>query len=311
MNIKKILDNINSFPLMDMERGSDATGIIAAIYGKTLDFEAYSSDTRYVCENLPGLSVRTVFDFEHESDEDCFVRIVSYDNQPFALIHKFGDRADVRASVVDSAVFQKVGKKIAELFAELRLQAALEELEREAGSGLEALSQLRNGYLTWLSEESGAFSFDQPSSTYCYGFRRVPATYVGVAQVDGALHVVSDIQGFVGGRGTDEANHVVITTKSGASLKTDGRRIMFFLLPPEDAIAEACRCISPKTAWKITGVLTRCVVRIAQYEEGQLGAKSRIYVIHHPTVMREFLKEYGNALQEGVFDAAGRNFDVV
>jgi hypothetical protein len=311
MNIKKILDNINSFPLVDMDRGSEATGIIAALYGKILDFEDYSSDTKYVCENLAGLSARTVFDFEHESDEECFVRIVSYDDQPFALIHKFGDRAEVRASVVNSAVFQALGKTVAQLFAELRLQAALEELEREAGAPLQSLSELKNGYLTWLSDESGAFSFDHPSSTYCGGFRRIPGKYVGVAQVDGALHVVSTIDGFVGGRGTDESDHVVLTTKDGASLKADGRGIVFFVLPPEDALVEAQKCLATKTAWKITGVLTRCVVRIAQYEEGSLGAKSRIYVIHNTAVMQEFINQYGGELQDGLFDPAGQNFDLV
>jgi hypothetical protein len=312
MNIKKILANINSFPLLDLDTGSlDAADILATLYGKTLDFEAYSSDTKHVCENLPGLSVRIVFDFEHESDEDCFVRIASYDNKPFALVHKFGDRSDVRASVIDSVVFLELGKTIAQLFAELRLQAAMEELAREAGTPLEALSELGNGYLTWLSDESGAFSFDHPSSVYCGGFRRVPCKYVGVAQVDGALDIVSSIDGFVGGRGTDEADHVVMSTKDGASLKGDGRQIVFFLLPPEDALAEARKCTATKTAWKITGVLTRCVVRISQYEEGQLGAKSRIYVIHHTTVMKDFLKQYGDELQEGMFDPAGRNFDVV
>lgn len=312
MNVNRILENIEHFPLAISEGDINIPSIIATIYGKALGFEAYDAGVREACESLPGLTVRTVFDFEHSSDEDCFVLVVCHEDKPFAIVHKFGDRSDINFDVTDAPRFTQLGKLLAQTLAELRLQQQTEELEREAGCGLEFLSQLKNGYLTWLSEDAGAFSFDHPSSTYCLAFRDVPKSYVGVAQAgEGTLHEVAAITRFVGGRGSDESDIVEIVTKHGATLEVDGRRIVFFLVPPGDAIEEARKCVASKTAWRVTGVLTRCLVRIAQFHEGHLGAASRSFVVHNTGVMQNFLKQYGSAVQEGVFSSSGRDFDRV
>jgi hypothetical protein len=311
MNVKKLLENIERFPLATPENGDvDMPNVIAAVYGKALGFEAYDAGVREVCENVPGVTVRTVFDFEHSSDEDCFVLVICHENRPFALVHKFGDRSDMQFSVVDGFRFKELGKTLAQMLAELRLQSQLEELEREVGDGLDSLSQLKNGYLTWLSEDLGAFSFDHPSSTYGKAFAEVSDSYMGVAQSeDGTLHEVAKIVAFMGGWASEEADHVRIVTEKNALVPVDGRRIVFFLVPPEDSIAEARKCVATKTAWSVTGVLTRCVVRITQYQEGMLGAASRTYVVHNAAVMQDFLKKHGNALHEGVFCPSGRGFD--
>lgn len=313
MKIAHILANLAKFPLLEITEDSwDLLHILQPIYGRALGFEDHDWDARTVCSLLKGVEVRTVFDFDHESDEECYVRIVSYQGQAFALVHKFGDRADSKASVIHAEAFKALGKYLATTFSEIRLQQELEELAKASVEPVTALSELQNGYLTWQSDELGAFSFDNPESTYCRGhvFLQLHKAYDSVVQLDdGSLHQVAELLSFNGEKSSDGAAFVRVKTREGLELPVAANRIVFFLLKPENALQSALNLVPQKTRWQVSGVLTRCVVRITQFREGQLGGTSETHVIHNEGVLRKFVADFGTRLNHGVFDATGRDFE--
>jgi hypothetical protein len=318
MKIAHILANLAKFPVLEIKEDGwdplswDPLYILQAIYGRALGFEDHDREARTVCNRIKGLEIRTVFDFEHESDEDCYVRVVSYLGEAFALVHKFGDRADIKASIIHPETFKALGKQMALAFSEMRLQQELDELENASATPVTALSELNNGYLTWQSEELGAFSFDNPEATYCRGyvFLQLHKAYDGVVQLDdGSLHQVAELMSFCGEQNSDKAALVRVKTREGLELRVAANRIVFFLLKPEDALQSAQYLLPQKTHWRVSGVLTRCVVRITQFREGHLGATSETHVIHNEGVLRKFVADFGTSLNDGVFDATGRDFE--
>lgn len=314
MKIAHILTNLAKFPVLEIkEDGWELLNTLHPIYGRALGFNEYDWDVRPAFTLLRDVEIRTVFDFDHESDEDCYVRVVSYQGQAFALIHKFGDRADVKASIIHAETFTALGKQMASAFSELRLQQELDELEKESRTLVTALSELNNGYLTWQSDELGAFSFDHPASTYCHGYvflQLHKEGYDSVVQLDdGSIHQVAELLSFTGEKNADRAELVQVKTREGLERLVAANRIVFFLLKPEDAVQSAQSLVPQKTRWQVSGVLTRCLVRITQFREGQLGATSTSHVIHNEGVMRKFLADFGTGLNDGVFDTTGRDFE--
>jgi hypothetical protein len=312
MNIKKLLQHLDTFPIESDDSDWRLTFLLHPLYGETLDFWDYDNDAREAFLELdPDIVVRTVFDFEHESDESCFVKVISYQGKPFAAVNKFGDRSDVHAFVVDADVFKTLGKRLAGLLAAQKLDAELEKLNNEAARRrIDSLSQLRQGYLTWLSDEAGAFTFDSPQHVMGDGFRRAAQHYATVAQEeDGTVHVVRTLRQYEGRATGSNEPRISVETLDGRTFVTEACRVVFFLVLPDDILDEAKKLVKPRTEWALTAVLTRCQVRITQFRAGQLGGASATPVIHNAGVMSSFVAGFGDKSHEGVFSTEGRNFD--
>jgi hypothetical protein len=318
MNLKKLLASLDAFPVLDHTNESWLyVETIMALYSDLFGDYLYSSDSLEGFAELHNLTIHTPVDFEHQSDESCYIKVVSYKSVPFGLVHKFGDRCSVEYTVLDKAVFLEVGK----LVSAFRLEQRLNEIEESMGetpSGLSALSGLSNQYMTWVSDEIGLFSMDSPG--WMYGFTRMLDDHVAVLQrEDGSIHKVVSIKPFTGtGSGTRETRELFdVMTDNGQTQAVNGKNLMFFLVRPDNPVEAALSAVYRKTEWKFDRTVQvgdQWLLRCVQYQEGRLTWKRVSAILPNPAskdVMNAFVSKHHVGRHEGVFVASEHGFEAV
>lgn len=193
-------------------------------------------------------SVYTLFDLPHDSDENCELHVVAYDEKPLSLVFKFGDRSHWQSLLIDVEQFKSMAKMLA--------AAAMDkELEKVEADMLATLNSLDNPYLFFLGDKESMFAVKSPK--WMYGFQRLLTTHRGFMVDDNGQAVQLDSIGdFVNKKlhsSDTDAEHIVVTA-NGQSHVIDGSQLMFELVHGQADLADAMSSYAKASFWVVDAV---------------------------------------------------------
>lgn len=315
MNINTVLANLHTLPTMSLDKDRyEFVNALAALYGETLGFEEWDVSAVEGFAELQNTAIHTVFNFHHDSDEACYVQVISHKSVPFALIYKFGDTNGASSSVLNRDVFVEMGKLLAGHRLEMKLKEQEAQLHKEGSTSLTSLSELPNGFITWHSGDAGLFSMNGPSSMF--RFDELPARYDAVVQLpDGILHKVKSM-GFArqeAERYSRQSEQMVVVTEDGESHIVQGSEVAFFLFHQDDPVGVAQQACAQRDEWEVARTFTlarQFLARCVQYREGRLMGELASGVVREDekTVIETFMQHYGAGRHAGVFTPADYGF---
>lgn len=219
------------------------------------------------------LTVHTIFNILHDSDESCSAEVLCVDGVP-TLMHKcIGDRNDYTdgLSMLDMALT----RGILAVLVECRTKAVFARLAAEQAetSPLEQLWH-RTQYLIPLGES--AFFVSSPK--WACGFQQAFNNHRAyVLNDEGNMVAVTGFKNWVNNRASwdsHKATHQAVVTTATGELTLDARNIVFTLVNDPAELAAVAAELSKPNYWRATRVQCTqhsddAVVHIAQHYQGR------------------------------------------
>lgn len=251
MNLQDIASNFLNFKRGPLEgRSSPLDQVLEALFADSicLDYDAEFC----TLVDRSRVSVYTLFDLPHHSDEACEMHVLALDDKPIGLAYKFANKSDWRSYIIEAEAYKALARELAAAALELRLQNVT------AGS-LKSLGSLNNGYLHLLDKEETMFAVRSPKA--CYGFSGLPKThrcfFVDDAGQPLAVESIGAFSNKKPSHSVDEDTHEVAITINGEDRLVDGMQLMFEMVPGQGQVTAALESYAKAPSWYVEGVYPR------------------------------------------------------
>lgn len=219
------------------------------------------------------LTVHTIFDIHHDSDECCSAEVLCLDECPTLLYKRIGDRSDYSDGL--SVLDKELTRKLVAVLIEHRTRQAFAKMEAEVStqSPEETLWQ-GTQYLVPLTET--AFFVGSPK--WALGFRHAFESHKAyTADGDGGLVRVLGFVKWANKAQSWESNkdtHVATFTTERGEATFDARNVIFTLLDDEEGLQKLARELNEPDHWQATKLeavenYEGGFVHIAQHIRGQ------------------------------------------
>jgi hypothetical protein len=254
MNLQDIVSNFRNFKHnVAKDWGSPLTSILKALFEERIPLD-YDSDFDSLVDPAR-ISIYTLFDLAHHSDEACELHVLALDDKPLGVAYKFGDRSDWHSSIIDAELYKTLAREIAAAAMEHRLTKVTAE-------PLVSLGSLNNGYLFLLDKAETMFAVRSPKA--CYGFSNLPKTHRCFFVNDaGQPLAVESIGAFCNQKLSHDSDidaHEVTVTIDGEVRQVDGMQLMFEMVPGQGQVTAALESYSNAPAWYVKAVNERAKI---------------------------------------------------
>lgn len=301
MNTQDIIENFKRFKRSDLDGwGGPLGNVLEALFQDVLPrcngarLEDMLDRTR--------VAVYTLFDIPQDSDEDCVLHVLVYDDRPVGLAHKAGDRTSWDTRIIDPELYKELAR-------ELALALLDEAFKSVRAEPLESLKSLGNAYLHFLDKKETMFSVQSPKNT-C-GFPSLIKDH-SVFFIDsmGVVHIVTQIGKFTNTKrySSDRDTHNVFITIKGedSEREVDSSQLIFELLTASGDLAATRASYPTQPGWTAEGVYEKTLqVSILVQVPYRWNSLTQTVNFETAAEMRRFTDRYfdhdKDTLEHGVF----------
>lgn len=244
------------------------------------------------------LTLHTLYDVPHDSDESCSAHVLCADGKPALLFKRIGDKMDYSDGL--SILDVDMARTLLRAMAEYRTEKALSEMAPAEKSPLELLWDC--SYLTRQADT--VFSVDSPK--WALGFSHlVDELPCWLLADDGQVKRVTKFVRWHNRKPSWEGGDAAMATvqTSQGELDVDAHQLMFSLLPDSRDVFAAAAQLQQDSCWKIVEHIPfgdESMLCIVQHIKGRLVTESTNIKLPVSKAIR--LMELYQGVQQGVFD---------
>lgn len=311
MDLQFIKDNFRKFKRTELDGwGGPLEDILKAMFGEIV---ALPFDVTYVeLFDRSRAVVYTLFDLEHDSDEDCVMRVVAIDDKPLGLAFKFGDRSHWDSRIMDVELFRALASEMAAAVLEKRLAKVVAD-------DMDTMQKLGNFYLFFLGSEESMFAVQSPK--WMCGFQHLLSSHRGyLVDENGAAQPLEAIGKFTNHKhhSSDADAHDVVVTVAGQERIVRGQQLMFELIPDGGDIENALQAYEKTPGWIVESLDTRRkVANVMIRTLGHWSTTTSTVLFKSEEDLQRFAaahfdhdKQGAEQFVQGPFDPVAAGFDV-
>jgi hypothetical protein len=282
-----------------------ATALLSMCKGLQAEFLDERSLDEDVLEPLKAyfgerLTLHTVFDILHDSDESCSVHVLCDSQKPVVLARCVGDRSryDDDVHVLDASFV----KELMNFLIKFKADQQRAQLEERVHAVPDALARMKNvRYLNWVTDAS----FTVESPRWALVFPELFDKYAAHILQEEELVPLAKFQGWSRQNCSsfeEGANQVAVKPFHGESLLVDARQIVFSLLDSPEERSAVHQAIAAPDSWFAARWHQRtvCLLTVLQHRQGNAVPEQCCIGFDSPASAEAFIAEFA-ATRQGDF----------